>query len=165
MYDTEYRKERDRGVRRFEYEVLLPDMWKELVALLSEQGYNLPPTPVEGRTVESDWTAEHDRMLVHVERINAKHYKVELKRQYEVVLADGGRTLRSDEDTELEWKLVQRVEPTRAKTIEDDADKAGKRAGKVGRGCDKGCEIGCDACIACADTCDRCDKTVKKLSP
>src|SRR5207248_4840197 len=127
----------------------------------------LAPIAVEGHTVESDWGAgnvgERTRILVRVERQSAKHYKIELRHQVED-LDDGALKLRSDlPDTTLEWQLIQRAEPLRAKKIEDDADAAGKRAGTVGRGCDKGCATGCRTCETCVDTCDRCNRTSKKV--
>jgi hypothetical protein len=169
MYDSAYEDERKHQLEHFEYEAPVGDAWKEMVTVLGEHGYTLSPVVVEGRTVESDWSTDpygyRDRILVRVDRKSAKHYKIELRHQIERPV-DGGVTLEADPpDTMLEWQLVQRVEPLRAKKIEDDADAAGKRAGKVGRGCDRGCATGCRTCENCMDTCDRCNSATKKVLP
>jgi hypothetical protein len=169
MYDRAYTDERNHQVQHFEFEVPVGDAWKEMVGLLGEQGFVLSPVVVEGRTVETDWATgpfgDRERILVRVERKSAKHVAIELRHQVEEHV-DGGLQLRADPpDLGLEWQLIQRAEPLRAKKIEDDSDAAGKRAGTVGRGCDRGCETGCRTCMTCADACDRCNTAAKKVTP
>ena len=168
MYETEYSKERDHQVEKFEYDVPVVDAWKELVDLAKEQGFTLPTSGTEDTNIDSDWvgsgTTDRQRLQVRVERIDPKHYKIRIERQIEMAI-DGGTTVRSDRDRELEWQLIERAQPTRAKEIEDKADQAGQRGGRVGRGCDRGCDVACTACVDCADACDRCNKSAKRLSP
>lgn len=160
MHDEEFAAEHRKQVERFEYDGPLSDVWRELVTLLSERGWHITPIAAEGRT-DSDWrttvSGGRERIQVHVRKTLLGKFAVEIRVEEEYPLADGGiNHFVTERDSDLEWSLVQRVDPKGAKIVDDKSEAAGKRGRAVGRGCD----LGCEACVSCVDACDRCNKRV-----
>lgn len=112
----------------YTYEKSLSDVWPEARAILFESGYQVRDNDAGSRTLETEWTRSEGgtvvRYLVQGNEVDANKSQVRFTRQAKTKdgSTGGGR------DFDLEWRLVQRVEPTRAAKIEADADAAGEAA-------------------------------------
>ena len=141
-----YENSVDREVSAFEYKRPLREVWPELLALLDEHGFPLDQKePVEGQTL---FTARKPamvgdyRVMVRVNRINAKRFRVSFHKQY-LHVEDDGQEKKSIEPSDsadheahdLEWQLAERVEPERFAELQRDAREAAQPPKK--RGCVK----------------------------
>ena len=143
-YDrTQHQYENDlhREIEAFEFHRPIAEVWRELIAVLSEDGFTFnEPLPVEGRTVETALRAAsfpHSgyRVLVRVVRLGKDRYKLSLLRQYQSDNGDAGVS-RSIEDwnvsgkpgDRLAWTLIERTEPQRAAAIVQQLRKSNSRS-------------------------------------
>ena len=130
-----YENSVDREATAFEYRRPLHEVWPELLALLDEHGFPLDQKePVEGKTL---FTARKPasvgdyRVMVRVNRLNAKRYRVSFRKQY-ISQEDNGTEKMSVEPPnsadreahELEWQLAERVEPERFAELQREAREA-----------------------------------------
>lgn len=121
--ERSYENTVDREASGFEYQRPLRDVWPELIALLDEHGFPLDAKyPVEGRTLltarKATYPGEY-RILVRIHRVSAERFRVSFKKQY-ISQEDGGEKTSiepansSDREAhDLEWQLIERVEPAR----------------------------------------------------
>jgi hypothetical protein len=127
---TNYENERHREIEAFEFHRPLAVVWRELIAVLAEDGFTLSEQlPVEDRTVETVLRAERDgrsgyRVLVRVLRSSKDRFKLSLHRQYQSVDAAGHESRTIEEwnvsghpQDQLVWTLIERMEPERAAPI------------------------------------------------
>jgi hypothetical protein len=99
-------------------------LYDQARALLGERGHALPagPAPVD-TTIESPWVgpAHHQkRFLVRIIRVDDGRHLVHLIGQSR---GEDGTVFFSERWRELEWELIQRVEPARAVDIARAANK------------------------------------------
>ena len=115
----------------FVYRVPAQELYDQARLLLAERGHDLPPAiaPVD-TTVESPWVgpARHQkRFLLRIIRVDKGEFMVHLIGQSR---GEDGSVFFSDRWDDLEWELIQRVEPARAVDI---ARKANKKADDIHR--------------------------------
>lgn len=139
-----YENSVDREVTAFEYKRPIREVWPELLALLDEHGFPLDEKePVEGRTLFTARKPTYPgayRVLVRVNRINAKRFRVSFQKQY-LHVEDDGQEKKSIEPSnsadheahDLEWQLAERAEPERFAELQRDAREAAQPPKK--RGC------------------------------
>jgi hypothetical protein len=145
-----YQDEVAKAMTSFEYEVAPAEMWRELVAMLKEHGFDLKETsPKENATVSTSTVGE-DAYDVRLQRVNASRYTVTIHR-VQIVASDGGTQRSEVRDFPLEWELVQRVESERAAEIRQTADASGRRSAMIGRGCDRGCSCVLRTCLTVSE--------------
>lgn len=126
----QYENNLHREIEAFEFHRPIAEVWRELIAVLAEDGFTLnEQLPVEDRTVETALRAESSprsgyRVLVRVLRTGKDRFKISLLRQYQSDAGDAGVS-RSIEDwnvtgkpgDRLAWTLIERMEPQRAAAI------------------------------------------------
>jgi hypothetical protein len=110
----------------FVYKAPAAEIYRQAVALLAERGHPLPTAPVVvDATVESPWIppggGDQRRFLLRIIRADRDRHLVHLTGQ---ARAADGHIYSSFRWTDLEWELIQRVEPARAIDIADKANRA-----------------------------------------
>lgn len=112
--------------------------WRELVEMLAAEGVRgLPEAPPFGNTVEGRVSANH---VVRVRFAGSPEaYSVEALHSVSSRDADGGERVFNDHRTSpaLLWRLVQRVEPDRARGVRRTADARAERSRAAWTACDR----------------------------
>jgi hypothetical protein len=139
--ERSYENTVDREASAFEYRRPIREVWPELLALLDEHGFPLDAKePVEGKTLltarKPTYPGEY-RIMVRINRVDAKRFRVSIHKQY-IHLEDGGEhtsiepTNSADHEAhDIEWQLVERAEPARFAEIQRRA----RDAAQPKRGC------------------------------
>jgi hypothetical protein len=121
--ERSYENTVDREVSGFEYRRPIREVWPELLVLLAEHGFPLDAKePVEGRTLftarKTAYPGEY-RVMVRINRIDARRFRVSILKQF-IDVEDGGertqiepRNSADREAHDIEWQLVERAEPGR----------------------------------------------------
>jgi hypothetical protein len=119
--ERSYENTVDRETSAFEYRRPLREVWPELLALLDDHGFPLDAKdPIEGRTLltarKPAMVGEY-RVMVRVNRVNARRYRISIHKQY-IAQEDGGERMSIEpsnsadhEAHDLEWQLIERAEP------------------------------------------------------
>ena len=140
--ERSYENTVDRESRAFEYRRHIREVWPELLALLDEHGFPLDAKePVEGRTLFSarkpSMSGEY-RLLVRVNRVDAKRFRVSIHKQHITRETDGSEKMTVEppnsadhEAFDIERELVERVEPARYAEIQ----KRARESAQPKRGC------------------------------
>ena len=146
MAQGAYDSELAERMRDYQYEAPPADAWREMRAVLKEHGFELAEaTPKENTTLTTSKVGV-DSYDVRLQRINASKYTLSIRHIQEQAVDDGGTQRFVVPDTNVEWEVVQRVEPERAAKIREAADARAHRSAMIGRGCDVGCSYAWRAC-------------------
>lgn len=151
-YEAAHQETLAHATDAYEYTRPLGEAWPEILAVCAEHGYRFDaPTPVEGRTLESqdkatpEGTGSH-RLLLRVIRVDAARWKLTLQEQSRYVQGDASApTVGIDKDWpgsethRIAWTLLQRLDPSKSSEIEANATQRAERAGAVGQRYDRGC--------------------------
>jgi hypothetical protein len=138
MAKDAYNDKVNAAMRDFEYEVPPADAWTEMLTVLKEHGYELAQaTPKENTTLSTPLVGDQG-YDVRLQRVSSTRYALTLG-HVEMLAVDGGTRRTVTPDPQIEWELVQRLEPARAEKIRAAADASAERSAAVGRGCDRGC--------------------------
>ncbi len=115
-------------MQNYTYEKSLDQIWPEARALLFEAGYQVRDTGEGSTTLETEWSRSEGGSVVRylVQGIELDGGKAQVRFNSQAKTKDGSAG--GGRDYSMEWRLVQRVEPTRAARIEGDADAAGEAA-------------------------------------
>ena len=114
-------------MQNYTYEKPLTDIWPEARAMLFETGYQVRDTGEGSKTLETEWSRSEGGTLVRyliqgIETDGKAQVRFNRQAKTKDGSAGGGR------DYDMEWKLVQRVEPERAAKIQTEAQAAGEAA-------------------------------------
>jgi hypothetical protein len=116
------------------YDKPLAAVWPQARQILFAEGYEVKDT--DASNAETDWKEDGDyrtRYLISGIAQSETTCKVEFMKADQQKNKDGGWY---DPDTErdlgMEWKLIKKVSPDKAKAIEKDADAKGDKARKEG---------------------------------
>jgi len=104
-------------------------LWRELRDLWTSHGCELSEQPTLGETIACDAT---DKRCLRVDARDGGH-KVEIELERTQKDAEGNEKLVRERDWELEWKLLERVEPDTASRVEREAAAKGDKAKKATR--------------------------------
>lgn len=120
-------KVRQEALEKYEYEDL-DEVWAEAVKLWDEYDCELPSKPKADETFECD---EDDKRWLRVKSASGK-YRVELEHEYtRTTTNDKGETKEKkvrQRDWNLEFKLLERVDPKKAEEIDAAAEEKGQKA-------------------------------------
>lgn len=106
----------------------LPTLWREVRDLWTSYGCELSEEPKLGETI----ACEADKRWLRVDARKGGH-KVEIEVERTRAEAEGGTSLVRERDWELEWKLLERVDPDTARRIESEAKAKGAKAKDAAR--------------------------------
>ena len=99
----------------FVYHRSAPELYHQARQLLAERGHELPATPPPvNTTVASPWRSDGHRFLVRIIPVDRGEHLVHITGQSR---DRDGNVYFSERWNELEWELIQRVEPDRAVDI------------------------------------------------
>jgi hypothetical protein len=132
--ERSYENAVDREASAFEYRRPIREVWPELVALLDDHGFPLDAKePIEGKTLltaRKPAMAGEYRIMVRVNRLSAKRYRVSFHKQF-IAQEDGGERTSIEpansadrEAHDLEWQLIERAEPERFAELQRHAREA-----------------------------------------
>ena len=139
--ERQYENTVDREASAFEYRRPIREVWPELLTLLDEHGFPLDAKePVEGKTLlsarKSAGSGDY-RIMVRINRIDAKRFRVSIHKQF-IYPEDGGERTSIEpansadhEAHDIEWQLAERVEPARFA----DMQRRAREAAQPKRGC------------------------------
>lgn len=120
---------RQRALDDHVYKQDLAQLWKEVRDLWTSHGCEAPEQPKVGETIACE--ANEKRWL----RVDARSggHQVEIEIERKQTNAEGKETLVRERDWNLEWKLLERIEPDTAAKIEAEAEAKGEKAKKAAR--------------------------------
>lgn len=124
-------------IEAYEFRRPLNEVWPKLVEILGEYGYALRAPPAEGVTIPSDLRRAGPggyRVLTHVVRTDALHFKIRLRHQYESVEQDGTLThsaeawnVSGNPTDPVLWALIERVDPATAADLAREQQESAER--------------------------------------
>ncbi len=106
------------------YKEDIGEVWKELAEIGESVGCDMPDKPKVGETIECTGS---DKYWIRVDERSGGH-QVEIETEVTRKDADGKEKTSRERDWDLEWKLLERVDPDTAKKIQDEADAKGEKA-------------------------------------
>lgn len=120
---------RQRALKAQVYEQDIALVWKEVRDLWTSHGCEAPEQPVIGETLACE--ASEKRWL----RVDARGsgHKVEIEVERTQTDAEGKEKIVRERDWELEWKLLERIDPDKAAEVEGEAAAKGDKAKKAAR--------------------------------
>ncbi len=104
-------------------------LWKQVRDLWTSHGCEAPEQPKLGETIACE--ANEKRWL----RVDARKggHQVEIEVERTKKDPEGKETVVRERDWELEWKLLERVDPDTASRVESEAENKGDKAKKATR--------------------------------
>jgi hypothetical protein len=111
------------------YDKPLGQVWPEARQLLFAEGYQVRDT--DGSSAETDWKTagkSRTRYLLSGFDLDGKRSRIEFTRAEEQKSGKQWEPLDTDRDLRLEFELIKKVDPDRAKRIEQEADVEGDKA-------------------------------------
>jgi hypothetical protein len=120
---------RQRALEQHVYKEDVAVVWKQVRDLWTSHGCEAPEQPVIGETLACE--ANVKRWL----RVDARSggHRVEIEVERTQKDAEGNDKLVRGRDWELEWKLLERVDPDTAGRVESEAKAKGEKAKKAAR--------------------------------
>jgi hypothetical protein len=120
---------RQNALQQHVYEQDIAVLWKQVRDLWTSRGCEAPEQPVIGETLACE--ANEKRWL----RLDARDggHRVEIEVERTQKDAEGKDKLVRERDWELEWKLLERVDPDTASRIDSEAKAKGEKAKKATR--------------------------------
>jgi hypothetical protein len=110
----------------------IQEVWPQVRKLLFEQGYQSKDTDTGGSySIETEPATKDNkttRYLVQGTKVSDGSCRIEITRM--TIQPKGESDM--DRDLQMEWTLLKRVEPDRAKAIESDAEREAERAKQQG---------------------------------
>jgi len=114
------------------YAVPCPAVWPAVRSWLFEKGYSVKPTGEAALIVETDWRTDNtDNNGVQSWSRYLAQAMVPGESQCRLMMMRGRQNASAqttDRDLDAEWIILQRVDPTRAQAIADEANRAGNQA-------------------------------------
>lgn len=101
------------------------EVWKQLSDIGESVGCDMPSEPKIGETI--DCVSGDDKHWIRMDARDGGH-QVEIEVEVTRKDADGKETTSRERDWDLEWKLLERVDPDTAKKIQEEADAKGEKA-------------------------------------
>lgn len=120
---------RQRALEDHVYKQDITLVWKEVRDLWSSHGCDAPEQPTLGETIACE--ASEKRWLRVDARSGGHQVEIEVERTQKD--ADGKEKLVRERDWDLEWKLLERLEPDTASQIDSEAQAKGDKAKKATR--------------------------------
>jgi hypothetical protein len=114
------------------YAMPCPAVWPAVRSWLFEKGYAVKPTGESALIVETDWRTDNtDNSGVQTWSRYLAQAMVPADNQCRLMMMRGKQNSSAqttDRDLDAEWIILQRVDPTRAQAIADEANRAGNQA-------------------------------------
>lgn len=120
---------RQRALEDHVYEQDLALVWKEVRDLWTSHGCEAPEQPVVGETLACE--ADEKRWLRLTKRSNGHQIEIEVERTQKD--AEGKDKTVRERDWQLEWKLLERIDPDKAAEVEGEAQAKGEKAKKAAK--------------------------------
>jgi hypothetical protein len=120
---------RQRALDDHVYKQELAQLWKEVRDLWISHGCEAPEQPKLGETIACEAT---EKRWLRVDARSGGH-QVEIEIERKQTDAEGKEKLVRERDWELEWKLLERLEPDTASKVESEAQAKGDKAKKAAR--------------------------------
>lgn len=120
---------RQRALDDHVYKQDLAQLWKEVRDLWKSHGCEAPEQPKLGETIACEG---NEKRWLRVDARSGGH-QVEIEIERKQTDAEGKEKLVRERDWDLEWKLLERIEPDTAAKIEAEAEAKGKKAKKAAR--------------------------------
>lgn len=120
---------RQRALDDHVYKQDITQLWKQVRDLWTAQGCEAPEQPKLGETIACEATEK--RWLRVDARSGGHQVEIEIERKQKD--AEGNEKLVRERDWNLEWKLLERIEPETAKQIQAEAEAKGDKAKKATR--------------------------------
>lgn len=120
---------RQNALKQHVYKQDIAELWKEVRDLWTSHGCEAPEQPTLGQTIACE--ANEKRWL----RVDARDggHRVEIEVERTQKDAEGKDVVVRDRDWELEWKLLERVDPDTASRVESEAKAKADKAKKATR--------------------------------
>lgn len=114
------------------YAMPCPAVWPAVRSWLFEKGYSVKPTGESALIVETDWRSDNvDNNGVQSWSRYLAQAMVPADNQCRLMMMRGKQNTSAqttDRDLDAEWIILQRVDPSRAHAIADEANRAGNQA-------------------------------------
>jgi hypothetical protein len=120
---------RQRALEQHVYKEDVTVLWKQVRDLWTSHGCEAPEQPVIGETLACE---ANDKRWLRVDARSGGH-RVEIEVERMQKDAEGNDKLVRGRDWELEWKLLERVDPDTANRVESEAKAKGDKAKKAAR--------------------------------
>ncbi|HVI00620.1 MAG TPA: hypothetical protein VM869_18005 [Enhygromyxa sp.] len=120
---------RQNALKQHVYKQDITQLWKEVRDLWTSHGCDAPEQPKLGETIACEGS---EKRWLRVDARDGGH-RVEIEVERTQKDAEGKEKLVRERDWELEWKLLERMEPDTASRIESEAQAKGDKAKKVTR--------------------------------
>jgi hypothetical protein len=139
--DAERKRHRDAQVEAFTHPLTIEEVWNGLRQVLERHGYEMPPLPPGGDFVGStEWypdpqgagrTRYHGQLL----HTGMGHCKLTVTREHEGPSDAGGGRTTNVRAYDIEWEVIQHLEPELAPQVETEALRRAQAATQ--RGCSR----------------------------
>ncbi|HLT37614.1 MAG TPA: hypothetical protein VK034_15080 [Enhygromyxa sp.] len=120
---------RQEALKQHVYTQDIDELWRQVRDLWTSHGCEAPEQPTIGETLACE---ANEKRWLRVDRRGEGH-RVEIEVERTQKDAEGKDKLVRERDWELEWKLLERVEPDTASRIESEAEAKGAKAKKATR--------------------------------
>lgn len=120
---------RQRALEQHVYEEDIAVLWKQVRDLWTSHGCQAPEQPVIAETLACEGS---EKRWLRVDKRDGGH-RVEIEVERMQKDAEGKDKLVRQRDWELEWKLLERVDPDTASRVESEAKAKGEKAKKAAR--------------------------------
>jgi hypothetical protein len=120
---------RQRALEQHVYKQDIAVLWKQVRDLWTSHGCEAPEQPVIGETLACE--ANEKRWLRVDPRDGGHRVEIEVERMQKD--GEGKDKLVRQRDWDLEWKLLERVDPDTASQVESEAQAKGEKAKKAAR--------------------------------
>jgi hypothetical protein len=140
--DAERKRHRDAQVDQFIHPMTIEEVWTGLRQVLERHGYDMPPLPPGGDFVGSTpWHPEpggsgQSRYHAQLLHTGLGHCKLTVTREREGPNDAGRAGATNARAYDVEWEVIQRLEPELAAPIETEALRRAQAATQ--RGCSRG---------------------------